>query len=157
MNGALYVENYKYQNGVWTDLGTMQTIHSIGKWGNKVVYSVETGSGNYSIMMYDSATLSTIATTDAVNIGSIVLVGGALTVDAKEIENASVVAFPNPSNGVVSFTSVCDAISVYSATGQLLISKTNSQQVDLSGHVAGVYLVKIQIDGNSKVFNLIKK
>lgn len=234
VNGALYVENYKYQNGVWTDLGTMQTIHSIGKWGSKVVYSVETGVGNYSIMMYDGATLSTIGTTDAevksiaefgdtlavcglglkdvngttvnrvasydgttwrtvfptyiqgtgafrlggfhnqllvsaenggwydtstgaVSIGSIVLVGGALTVDAKEIENTSVVAFPNPSNGVVSFTSVCDAISVYSATGQLLISKTNSQQVNLSGYASGVYSVKIQIDGNSKVINLIKK
>lgn len=64
VNGVLYIEDYKYQAGVWTKVTGTEGVESIGKWGNKVVYCVKEG-GNYNIKTYDGTTITTIGVADA--------------------------------------------------------------------------------------------
>ncbi|MCB9360856.1 MAG: hypothetical protein H6588_06090, partial [Flavobacteriales bacterium] len=60
---ALYVGGYKYEAGVWTDSGLPNCIISMGKWGDKVVYSTYESGTNY-IKTYDGFTFTTIGVSD---------------------------------------------------------------------------------------------
>ena len=67
LNGTLYVDNFKYQNGVWTNLNVTSSgeIKALAAWGNKVVYGVETGAVN-EVMMYDGTSVTTLGSFDHV-------------------------------------------------------------------------------------------
>ena len=55
----------------------------------------------------------------------------------------SVVAFPNPSNGIVSFDREVESIEVFSYTGVHMLSATNVRMLDLQPYPSGTYIAKI--------------
>jgi hypothetical protein len=76
--------------------------------------------------------------------------------DVKSVEER-VSVYPNPSNGVVNIdlngaVTSNATVEVYNAMGQLVTSKTYSEvsgkfDVDLSGNAAGVYTIKLLVNG----------
>lgn len=65
LNGALYVDDYKYENGVWTNIGPIEGVVSMGLWGDKIVYGTEEFGGSYFIKEYNGTAVTTIGTSDA--------------------------------------------------------------------------------------------
>jgi hypothetical protein len=70
-----------------------------------------------------------------------------------ENENGTKVAvFPNPANGLVCIEGVvADEVQVYNALGQMVKTLRGTNEVDLSGLVDGVYLLRI-MDSDGKVY-----
>jgi len=66
-----------------------------------------------------------------------------LSVAAQEINE--IVAFPNPTKGMVRFSGLEQAtkIQVYSPLGQLVLEKSATNEIDLSSFARGIYLVKV--------------
>lgn len=64
-----------------------------------------------------------------------------LAVEVTEDEWIALDFFPNPSDGLIRFSSRVDLIEVRSITGQLLASFTNVQELDLTSWSSGVYLI----------------
>jgi hypothetical protein len=55
------------------------------------------------------------------------------------------VVYPNPANGVVRIEGVvADEVQVYNALGQVVKIVRRTNEVDMSGLVEGVYLVRIR-------------
>jgi hypothetical protein len=65
--------------------------------------------------------------------------------------NDEFAVYPNPANDVVYVRGDVYKISVYSSTGQLLITN-NSNQADLSSLVEGVYFIRVNNTGSLKKF-----
>ena len=60
--------------------------------------------------------------------------------------------YPNPANGVVRIEGVvADEVQVYNALGQVVKTVRGTNEVDLSGLVDGVYLVRIR-DKEGRIF-----
>ena len=67
-------------------------------------------------------------------------------------DGAGVTVFPNPVNGVVRIEGVvADEVQVFNALGQLVKTVRGTNEVDLSGLVDGVYLMRI-MDADGKVY-----
>jgi hypothetical protein len=60
--------------------------------------------------------------------------------------------YPNPTNGVVRIEGVvADEVQVYNSLGQLVKSVLGANEIDLSGLVVGVYMLRI-MDADGKVY-----
>ena len=71
----------------------------------------------------------------------------------------SVGCYPNPANGVVRIEGVvADEVQVYNALGQLVKTVRGTNEVDLSGLVDGVYMLRItDSEGKSHTARLVVK
>ena len=66
--------------------------------------------------------------------------------------------YPNPTNGVINFNGPIGAFAdVYSASGQLLVSTTSGQQIDLTSLPNGLYEVVVNYKGRIVVERIIKQ
>ena len=66
--------------------------------------------------------------------------------------------YPNPTNGVINFKGPIGAFAdVYSASGQLLVSTTSGQQIDLTSLSNGLYEVVVNYKGRIVVERIIKQ
>ena len=64
----------------------------------------------------------------------------------------NVTVYPNPANGVVRIEGVvADEVQVYNALGQMMKTVQGTNEIDLSGLVDGVYLMRI-MDADGKVY-----
>jgi hypothetical protein len=67
-------------------------------------------------------------------------------------DETGVAVFPNPANGVVRIEGVVAAeVQVYNALGQMVKTVLRTNEIDLSGLVEGVYLVRIT-DKEGRIF-----
>ena len=74
------------------------------------------------------------------------------TTELQEFSTAEIQIFPNPANGVVKIEGViANEVRVFNALGQLVKTLRGTNEVDLSGLVEGVYLVRIA-DAEGKVY-----
>jgi hypothetical protein len=74
--------------------------------------------------------------------------------------NINFTIYPNPSDGILNIESetAVNKISVFNLQGHQLFEKQNSNKIDLSHFMNGLYLIKIEdINGNIAVRRLIKK
>ena len=65
LNGTLYLDNYSYSNGIWTNLNVSASgeVKAIAAWGNNIIYGVEDGATN-EVKMFDGSTVSTLGSFD---------------------------------------------------------------------------------------------
>ena len=63
---------------------------------------------------------------------------------------------PNPTHGVVSLGQEANIVSVYDATGRLLLRRRDTHSVDLSSLPAGVYTLHIELPVGVVVGKVIK-
>jgi predicted extracellular nuclease len=66
--------------------------------------------------------------------------------------------YPNPVKSYLYFSGLSEAVqaSVYDMTGRLYFQKEVTNTLDVSSLKAGIYMVKIQNESGSKVFNILK-
>jgi hypothetical protein len=67
--------------------------------------------------------------------------------------------YPNPTNGVVRIEGVvADEVQVYNSLGQLVKTVLGANEIDLSGLVVGVYMLRItDVDGRSHLVRVVVK
>lgn len=65
------------------------------------------------------------------------------TTNTKDLEAFKLSYYPNPTKGVVYFSSILDKIELYSIQGQLVSEVINSNMIDLSRFSEGLYLMKV--------------
>lgn len=70
-----------------------------------------------------------------------------LSIPFKIIEKPEVTLYPNPVNNVLNFTENIEKVELYNVLGQKVISKTNTNSIDVSNIEKGAYIVRI-IDQN---------
>ena len=74
------------------------------------------------------------------------------TTELQEFSTAEIQIFPNPANGVVKIEGViANEVRVFNALGQVVKTMRGTNEVDLSGLVEGVYLVRIR-DKEGRIF-----
>jgi len=66
--------------------------------------------------------------------------------------------YPNPVKSILNFLGLANSVqaSVYDMTGRLYFQKEVTNTLDVSSLKAGIYMVKIQNESGSKVFNILK-
>jgi hypothetical protein len=69
----------------------------------------------------------------------------------------AIVVYPNPTNGIVNISGVekVDAIRAFSISGQLIKETVNTNSLDLSSERKGLYMIKIEHEGQTTVNKLI--
>ena len=69
----------------------------------------------------------------------------------------AIVVYPNPTNGIVNISGVekVDAIRAFSISGQLIKETVNANSLDLSSERKGLYMIKIEHEGQTTVNKLI--
>lgn len=90
------------------------------------------------------------------------IVGTCEALSVQELDNLNkMVVYPNPTSGIVNFTSASPVhtVDVFSIDGKSIKSvKTSGQQIDLSGLNSGVYILRTKsVDGKTAVQKVIKK
>jgi len=80
-----------------------------------------------------------------------------------ELTNADIVAYPNPSNGIVSFKGMELSnqyeMTVYDSFGKFILSSKNENSINLENAAPGIYMVNIVLDGSkliSKKITIVK-
>ena len=79
-----------------------------------------------------------------------------LSVGAVYFENLDV--YPNPTKDLLNFNldKQIDQIEVYDLSGKIVLTKANSESINLESLAKGLYLVKISVDENSEIIKIIK-
>ncbi len=78
-------------------------------------------------------------------------------------EVTKITLFPNPTTGIlnISATENIQRINVYAMTGQLLKTKSNLQQTDVTMSIeelaSGIYFARVKTDSREKIFRVVKK
>ena len=74
----------------------------------------------------------------------------------KDINGVTIAVAPNPVNDQLVVTGRYDKLEIISLTGQILTTVHNQPVVDVSSLAKGVYFVKIQTNGETCVFKVVK-
>ena len=80
------------------------------------------------------------------------------TASVIKFDNAEIYVYPNPVELNLNFVGLRDAVraSVYDVTGRMYFQKEVTNTLDMSNLKAGIYLVKIENESGSKIFNIVK-
>ncbi|WP_432411667.1 DUF7619 domain-containing protein [Rasiella sp. SM2506] len=86
-----------------------------------------------------------------------------LGVEDNIIDIKEILLYPNPTTGIITISSTenIQSIDVYSLTGQLLKTKSNLQQTEVTLSIeelaAGIYFARVSTESGEKVFRVVKK
>lgn len=83
------------------------------------------------------------------------------TLSTADFENSTISFYPNPTNNSVNFSSseTIEKISLYNLLGQEEFSKevnSNEFKIDISNQASGIYIAKLNSNGKSESFKLVK-
>ena len=83
----------------------------------------------------------------------------ALTLSVSDFSSNGISAYPNPTEGMVHISGKesVDAIRVFNISGQLIKEVTNTNALDLTSQLSGLYMIEIQDKGKTSVSKLIKR
>jgi hypothetical protein len=73
------------------------------------------------------------------------------------IENSFEI-YPNPTSDIIRLGQLLDSLSIYDATGTLVIHATRASELDITGLASGIYILNGKINGTviSKRFTISK-
>jgi hypothetical protein len=141
-----YISTFNASTGEITNLSALTSNVGCSDFGTAATVD---SNGSYYIGGWFSCGL-TVGTTVLQNTGQsdffVAKYGSndcSLSVAEQEINE--IVAFPNPTKGLVRFSGLEQAtkIQVYSPLGQLVLEKSATNEIDLSSFTRGIYLVKV--------------
>lgn len=75
---------------------------------------------------------------------------------SEEVEAPKVDIYPNPTSNFIKLTKKANKISLYDTAGKLLITAKDTNVIDLTKFLKGVYFLKVKIDNKIKSFKVIK-
>lgn len=102
---------------------------------------------------FDNVTITSTGIIEDINSISSVCVGQ-LSVDDSYLVGLNV--YPNPTKDLLNFNLLIDEIEVYDLSGKNVLSKTNSEFINLENLADGLYLIKISANENSKIIKITK-
>ena len=81
-----------------------------------------------------------------------------VTLSIIKFNDTEIFVYPNPVKSNLNFLGLANSVqvSVYDMTGRLYFQKEVTNTLDVSSLKAGIYMVKIQNESGSKVFNILK-
>lgn len=79
-----------------------------------------------------------------------------LASEEEEVEAPKVAIYPNPTSNFIKLTKIANKISLYDTAGKLLITAKDTNVIDLTKFLKGVYFLNVEIDNKSKSFKVIK-
>ena len=81
------------------------------------------------------------------------------TASISDLSDAKIHMYPNPTNGMVHISGKksVDAIRVFNISGQLIKEVTNSNALDLTSQLSGLYMIEIEDEGKTSVSKLVKR
>ena len=139
---------------VWTPVaGKTIPYGSEIRWTGNIPYRTISGShasvfgvagdegyvtGNFLNLWPDSAPIFGAVASFIYGAGS----GGGTSIANKTFAKSSLFFYPNPAVDVVNFSSKVKEVSVYSLQGQLVLSQQNVDNINVTGLVKGMYIVK---------------
>ncbi|MBL6646697.1 MAG: T9SS type A sorting domain-containing protein [Flavobacteriaceae bacterium] len=108
----------------------------------------------YFILRQDSPSETAALEIDELKIGTSV----SNVLSTFKFDNKKVSVYPNPVHSNLNFIGLSEPVqaSVYDMTGRLHMQKEVTNTLDVSSLKAGIYMVKIQNESGSKVFNILK-
>jgi hypothetical protein len=74
----------------------------------------------------------------------------------KDINGITISVAPNPVNDKLFITGEYDRLDIFSLSGQLISTAYNQSSIDVSQLAKGVYIVKIETNGQTATFNVVK-
>jgi hypothetical protein len=74
----------------------------------------------------------------------------------KDVNGTAISIAPNPLNDKLFVTGMYDKLEIFSTSGQLLTTVFNQSNIDVNHLAKGVYFVKIQSNGQTCVFKVLK-
>ena len=75
---------------------------------------------------------------------------------SKEAKSIKVELYPNPTSNFIKLTRKANMISLYDTAGKLLLKAKDTDKVDLSMFLKGVYFLNVKVDDEIKSFKVIK-
>lgn len=75
---------------------------------------------------------------------------------SEEVEATKVDIYPNPTSNFIKLSRKANIISLYDTSGKMLITAKDTDVIDLTKFLKGVYFLKVQIDDKTKSFKVIK-
>jgi len=77
-----------------------------------------------------------------------------------DVNSSSVVIYPNPATSIINIESITQItkVDIYNQLGQLVLSNSNQNKIDVSSLSQGFYYLKLQdVNGNIGIEKVIKK
>ncbi|SDB66569.1 Por secretion system C-terminal sorting domain-containing protein [Flavobacteriaceae bacterium MAR_2010_188] len=86
-------------------------------------------------------------------------ISSCVTLSTESSELAGISIFPNPTDGLLNINSFqkIDEISITDLTGKTINISTDLKSLDISNLQAGIYLLQLQIGGNTVIKKIIKR
>ena len=125
------------------------------------IFNVEVEQLGYVLNVIEKATI-TANSMNLTNVNFTIWTSGTIT-EVKDLREVAVVnMYPNPTNGQLNIVSSKDRpaiVSVFNAVGKEILRKNYLSgaaiNIDLSGNVSGIYLVKLESEGESVIRRII--
>jgi len=147
VNVELVPGNYEIRTGLYTVVGSIEEVGSIGG------YVEQTGSDNGGVNKFYSKVKFTKA--NNCKAGKLLAVGEFCDFvngsDERNQEDFSV--FPNPASNAIYFNKMLDEVSLYTSNGQYISSYTNVRSISLDSLQSGVYFLR----SNGLTKSIVKK
>ncbi|SDI20446.1 aryl-sulfate sulfotransferase [Winogradskyella thalassocola] len=110
-------------------------------------------SGDYS--GFDNVVFNNTGIIEDVNLISEECIdSGELSVDDSYLVGLNV--YPNPTKDLLNFNLLINEIEVYDLSGKTVLSKTDSEFINLENLADGLYLIKISANENSRIIKITK-
>lgn len=129
--------------------------YSLGRSAQSRNYQIH--EGNTLIQLSESVAGTHIRSGDFVNRYSHTVVTG-----LRDMENSTISVYPNPTNGkfTINSNSTISSVEIYNLLGARIPAdiKLNQQvscEIDLSGQARGIYLIKINKEGNNSTRKIV--
>lgn len=79
-----------------------------------------------------------------------------LSIVKNEFDKTNIMAFPNPTNGVINFSEPSN-VQIYDLQGRLVFNQKQTTTADLSNQTKGIYILKITANNQTATQKIIKK
>lgn len=146
------------------NLGNVVWVYEIpiGNNSNFAQFDEPDGNGSFRAHRYpesypgfDNVTFNNTGIIEDVNAISVNCVNS-LSVDGVYFSNLQV--YPNPTTGILNFNldNSIDRIQVYDLAGKVLLSKTNSESINIESLANGLYLVELTSGENLQTVKIVK-
>jgi Leucine-rich repeat (LRR) protein len=128
--------------------GNNTNFSYFGAINNSSLTCIEVDDANYSTTNWTSIDSQTAFSENCASVG------------ISEVNSIDVTAFPNPTSGIVNFTTTTSiaTIEIYNLTGQKVSQFSNTQTIDISNLPCGIYTASVQTkSGKTTLKKLVKE
>ncbi len=167
-DGSIVAIGAKDNYGIGTKSGHVRVYQNIDGYWTKIISDIDgeavgDGSGFSVSLSSDGSFIAIGAISNNADVGHVRVFSLHSNVGIKDIEEAGILIFPNPTEGIVKLffaENHIQKLKVSDITGKIVFEKTNVQQnetIDLSGFVNGMYIIIVETEEGNYSSKIIKE